>query len=398
VTLSKTTQQTTLGTDQRITYTLVVRNAGETLAAQTLISDPLPSALSFISASPWPSLPPADSAPLVWAVGDLPPGQSLTITLVTQLKSNATLAGTRLVNTAYALGDMQTITRTDDLQSSATTVLQPSAITLASFNAVMEGTGVRLAWRTSLEQNTFGFFVLRSATGNRADAQRVSAEIMPAGANDYTLFDAAGSINSVYWLQEIELDGATRDAGPYRVSALAVAAPAQQAIAQPAVIAQSAPVMAAMDMPAQAVVLPEANFPAPAQATAAPQTNAPAPASSTSMQATHPVVETPSPSTTQATVAMDTPPAPATAAPAMQPPAAQTTPMAQPPPLDALGMMQVISVQRGNATPRATAVQSEAPAGDDMPMQAVLLVAGVGLMGLLVMGMAFTSQKQRRRK
>jgi hypothetical protein len=96
----------------------------------------------------------------------------------------------------------------------------PTAITLSSFTAALrpEG-GMQVTWRTSLEQNTFGFYVLRSATGKLADAIKVNSDLMLAkGVGQYGLIDPQGTTNASYWLQEIELDGTTLVYGPATMS------------------------------------------------------------------------------------------------------------------------------------------------------------------------------------
>jgi uncharacterized repeat protein (TIGR01451 family) len=399
LTLHKKTAQTIIGLDERITYTLVIRNAGDTMAAQTTISDPLPGELQFISAEPWPSMPPAEGAPLVWAIGDLPAGQTFTITLMTQLKTEPAPAGNALVNTAYVLADMQTVARTNDLQSSATTVLRPSAITLASFEAMMTGNGVQLAWRTSLEQNTFGFFVLRSATGNRTDALGVNAEIVPAGAGDYALIDADGLISSVYWLQEVELDGSTRDAGPFRVIAPASAAPAPATAMQLAVMMQPQPAMVAVassQLSAPNVVLEEIE---PQQTWVQPQVIAP-------VEPSHPSTPQRSddePISTKAD-AIDETDVPALVPASIGSAQIQSTATATPesePVMDVRGIAQAVSVQRGNPTPSDTAIQNDTTSDTELPVEALMLLAGIGLTGVLLLLMMFAgrfARKQQPRK
>jgi hypothetical protein len=94
-------------------------------------------------------------------------------------------------------------------------VFAPTAVTLASFYATLESRGARVTWQTALERNTFGFYVLRSVTGNRDDAVRVNAEMVPAlGPNTYSVLDEAGAAGNTYWLQEVELDGNVIDYGP----------------------------------------------------------------------------------------------------------------------------------------------------------------------------------------
>jgi hypothetical protein len=97
----------------------------------------------------------------------------------------------------------------------------PTAAVLHSFSATPEEGGVVLRWATSLERETLGFRIYRSATGRREGAERVTPQLIPsqglggAGAS-YRWVDAQAlaGVRYSYWLEEIELGGATREQGP----------------------------------------------------------------------------------------------------------------------------------------------------------------------------------------
>jgi uncharacterized repeat protein (TIGR01451 family) len=79
-----------------LTYTLVVSNNGPGLARNVVVTDALPAGMSQVFASGNP----ISTNPLVWALGDLVAGQSVTLQVVTVAPvSNATLTNTVLVNT-----------------------------------------------------------------------------------------------------------------------------------------------------------------------------------------------------------------------------------------------------------------------------------------------------------
>ncbi len=110
--------------------------------------------------------------------------------------------------------------------------LPPTAITLASFTAVRQGSGVAVQWETSAELNTWGFHILRSTTGSRADAQQVTSEIIPAqgrgqGGAIYRWFDTTADPQAAYsyWLVEVELSGAKSEHGPVAIGPLLSAVP-----------------------------------------------------------------------------------------------------------------------------------------------------------------------------
>ena len=99
----------------------------------------------------------------------------------------------------------------------------PTAITLVSLTGKRIGPDVLVEWATSAEMGTRGFHILRSTTGNRADAQQVTVTLVPAtgrGQNGatYRWIDRNAPTGTVtYWLQEVEDDGHRIDYGPVTV-------------------------------------------------------------------------------------------------------------------------------------------------------------------------------------
>uniref|UniRef100_UPI0026347C2F SdrD B-like domain-containing protein n=1 Tax=uncultured Chloroflexus sp. TaxID=214040 RepID=UPI0026347C2F len=90
----------------------------------------------------------------------------------------------------------------------------PTAITLLSFTAERQSNGVLLRWVTGSERDTLGFVILRSASGNRADAVPIVATLIPAQGSagsgaSYQWFDrtAQPNVSYHYWLVEIETGG-----------------------------------------------------------------------------------------------------------------------------------------------------------------------------------------------
>lgn len=99
-------------------------------------------------------------------------------------------------------------------------VAQPTAITLDSFTAQRAGAGVVVSWSTSLERDTWGFHLYRSATGRRADAVQVTDPLIlakgrgGAGAS-YTFVDESATGGPyAYWLEEHTTTGARAVYGP----------------------------------------------------------------------------------------------------------------------------------------------------------------------------------------
>jgi SdrD B-like domain len=100
-------------------------------------------------------------------------------------------------------------------------LINPTAISLMSFTAERQGAGVALRWETGAEWETWGFHILRSADGARAGAVQVTPSLIvgrggPQFGATYTWHDADSPAGAVYWLQEVELSGATHEYGPVR--------------------------------------------------------------------------------------------------------------------------------------------------------------------------------------
>ena len=112
-----------VGAGSLLTYTLTVANAGPSVGHDVTISDTLLAGLTVVSADPLCSLL---GLPLITCdLGDIAPGGSISVTLVTQVGSG--LAGTVITNTAEAvLGIGLDPDPTDDSDSASKTV-QPVA-------------------------------------------------------------------------------------------------------------------------------------------------------------------------------------------------------------------------------------------------------------------------------
>jgi hypothetical protein len=102
-------------------------------------------------------------------------------------------------------------------------IIDPTSITLSSFTATREQGAVSVRWSTSAEINTWGYHLYRSADGTRANATQITPNVILArgrgqGGADYTWSDTAirAGTTYTYWLQEIELGGATNEYGPVK--------------------------------------------------------------------------------------------------------------------------------------------------------------------------------------
>jgi hypothetical protein len=93
------------------------------------------------------------------------------------------------------------------------------------------GQAIVVRWETVAEVDIWGFHIYRSATGKRADAVRITPQLILARGHTngalYTWTDAQvdRGVDYTYWLAEAEVDGATNEYGPAPARATDAAVP-----------------------------------------------------------------------------------------------------------------------------------------------------------------------------
>ncbi len=96
----------------------------------------------------------------------------------------------------------------------------PTAVHLTQFTTTMNDQGISVRWATNIELDTRSFYVYRSPDANRANAVRVSPEILAQGSSTsgatYVWLDNSVTSGQTYsyWLQEVELDSSINWYGP----------------------------------------------------------------------------------------------------------------------------------------------------------------------------------------
>ncbi|HEX6288234.1 MAG TPA: SdrD B-like domain-containing protein [Herpetosiphonaceae bacterium] len=112
------TAPATVVVGQTLTYTLSYTNDGPGIAQGVVVSDTLPSGLTFVSATPAPTSQAGQT--LSWTIGTLTSGQSGTITVQTTVNANAPATLTNTARIATTSSD----TTPGDNTSSTTTAVQ----------------------------------------------------------------------------------------------------------------------------------------------------------------------------------------------------------------------------------------------------------------------------------
>jgi uncharacterized repeat protein (TIGR01451 family) len=211
-----------------ITYTLTYTNVGAIAATGVVITETVPANTSFDSTA---------SRPTTWNCAD---GASAGTTCTTTIGTVAGGGGTGsvrfvvVVNNALSPGTTQIVNTAvigDDgangadptpsnNMGGAVTQLSPTAISLVSFTATPDGDTIVVRWVTGAELNTWGFQLYRSTDSSRAQAIRITPQLILATgrgqAASYSWADttAEAGIRYSYWLEEVEVGGATNEYGP----------------------------------------------------------------------------------------------------------------------------------------------------------------------------------------
>lgn len=218
-----------LGGDRLVTYTLAVRNTSAQPVANVVVSDALPSNLTYVAGSAVPA--PAATNPLVWNIASIGPNSAVTITFRTQVSS---ITGT-IRNVANVIASSIIVA-----QDPADIQAQPTAVTLDRLIAEAVADGVKISWSTALELNSLGFELYRAEGDDRAAAVKVTPSMIAArssAGSAYSFVDtsAQAGVAYRYWLLETEIGGAKNWYGPATVGQ--VAQPQPQTIANPATFA-----------------------------------------------------------------------------------------------------------------------------------------------------------------
>jgi hypothetical protein len=114
------------------------------------------------------------------------------------VRMNGTKRGTTIADNGYSLYEFQ-----------VNGTITPLPVTLTSFGAVSQGTGVAVNWATASELHNAGFEVQRSADGAAfATLATVTGLGTTQSAHTYSYFDAAPlRTTSYYRLKQLDLDG-----------------------------------------------------------------------------------------------------------------------------------------------------------------------------------------------
>ena len=201
-----------------VTFTIVITNVGVSIIdALPLLDVYDPYYLSFVQATPHPDQD-ADDGVLTWfdlttpsphGLGhNLAPGNSFRITTVFRIVHDITTT----VNTAI-ISDVRDVydNPANDDEDDETVEGVPTAVRLLYFRASARPGSVLLEWETAAEIDNYGFYLLRSDSGELANAIEVA--FVPAtghgGGATYSFADQTVKEGTLYtyWLVDVDIAG-----------------------------------------------------------------------------------------------------------------------------------------------------------------------------------------------
>jgi uncharacterized repeat protein (TIGR01451 family) len=227
--ISKSASPDPVNQGDTLVYSITVANNGPAAATSVVMTDPLPSAVTYQSSSATQGTCSQASGTVTCNIGTMSNGQIVTITInvtATTFSSSSLAVNTASVSSATSDPD-----NTNNSSTFTSTVAAPNVVELVYFQAHprAEGEGgVVLEWRTKEEIRNLGFNIYREDALGR---HRVNPSIIAGaalfvrggkpqhGAKTYQWIDPAGTAESSYVLEDVDLNGMRSSHGPVNVNA-----------------------------------------------------------------------------------------------------------------------------------------------------------------------------------
>jgi uncharacterized repeat protein (TIGR01451 family) len=209
--------------NNHLTYTLTVTNNGPLSASTVIVTDTLPTQVSFVSAASSQGACVQVAGVVTCTIGTMTNLQTVTITIVTTAVTRSEATNTATVTTTSVDPDL-----TNNTASVTTLIESPTAVSLNSLAANQIGRGALLAWKTGDEVRNLGFNVYKEVSGERvrlnssliAGSALLMKETLPQhGAKTYGWIDRSPSPGALYWLEDVDLNGTRTMHGPVSLQA-----------------------------------------------------------------------------------------------------------------------------------------------------------------------------------
>jgi uncharacterized repeat protein (TIGR01451 family) len=205
-----------------LTYMIQVTNNGPAIAQGVSVSDPIPGEVTYVSVSTTLGTCSESAGTVTCAVGTLSVGGVAIITINVTAESISTASPS--TNTATVTSTTTDPDSSNNTSSSVSTIQYPTAVEIASMRAMARrGGGVVLEWRTREEVRNLGFHVFREDAEGRhqlnpsmiaGSALFMRGGSSPHNAKTYRWLDLEGGPHSMYWIEDVDLNGTRAMHGP----------------------------------------------------------------------------------------------------------------------------------------------------------------------------------------
>jgi uncharacterized repeat protein (TIGR01451 family) len=217
-----------------LTYTLTIKNNGLQSAPGVLVSDVLPTQVSFVSVTQSQGSCAQAAGTVSCVLGAMASTATATVTIVTTAITPSLAVNTAVVSpTAVVDPDL-----TNNTATFTSTITFPNSVRLNSFTAVPSAKGTLLSWNSGGELHNLGFNVYRDVNGQKVklnssliagSALLMRDTVEQHAAKTYRWIDSSQSAGGLYWLEDVDLNGSRTLHGPVALEA----APAYTATAMP---------------------------------------------------------------------------------------------------------------------------------------------------------------------
>jgi uncharacterized repeat protein (TIGR01451 family) len=208
-----------------LTYTLQVTNNGPAVATGVSVSDPLPTQVTYVSVSTTQGTCTQAAGTVSCNLNSISVGGLVVITI--NVTATTFSSSSLATNTATVSSTSSDPNLTNNSSTAVSTIASPTAVQLSSFRALPRaGGGILLEWHTREEIRNLGFNIYREDAFGR---HRVNPSIIAGaalfirggkpqhGAKTYQWIDPAGSAESSYVLEDVDLNGTHASHGPVNV-------------------------------------------------------------------------------------------------------------------------------------------------------------------------------------